>query len=1504
MAQKHINTDIPNSGNGDALRDAFNKTEDNFNELYANKVDKVSGKGLSTNDYTTADKTKLDGIPADAEKNVQADFLVNDPSSDAYIKNKPAFVTAVNWGDITGDITNQSDLQNALAEKTDFAYVDGKITQTISSGTTDFAPSEDAVFNALSLKQDTAQKNTANGYAGLDASGKVFSNQLPALAISETFVVASQSAMLALSGAEQGDIAVRTDVNKTFILKQSPYSTLANWQELLTPTDAVTSVFGRVGAVVANSGDYTTALVPDTTNKRYQTDAQAARNDATSSIQTQLDSKQPLITNNITGTGANGQLSFFNGTNTLAGDSALYWNNTTKRLSVNGTTNPSTILEVRSEGQDNLYLANYNNSFGVGANIVSRRYGGTKALPTATLNTYVLTGLYGGGYDGTTDGTYTAAIRFIAGEDFTSSGQGTTISFDTTPLGSVVRTEKFKINGNGSIQINTTPTTSTTGYDILTRNASTGLIEKALNSGFLHTTGDETFTGLKTAINTGSTSNAGIVLTNSATGGTQVLNVTNTDNAIGARFTTASGSTGIGAYFNNLGTSVAEGIRVRTAAGFGLRVENDDTGTGVYLNSNTVSTGDLLKIAKSNSVVARIDSNGMYRASNTGTGSTVGIDVYNGGSSGTQVININNASTGVGQRITNNSTGTGFAITNVSTGVAQYIANASNGNAIALDNAGTGAGIVLNSNTGSNGDLIAFRKNSTGTLRVDSEGMIRATNNGTTATNGIDFTNSGSAPQIINVINNSTGVGQRVTNNGTGSGILLANTSTGWGTYISNQSTGNAFGGDNISGGTMMYFNSMSGSTGDLLQFRKNSVLTTKFDQNGLMSSTNTSSAQTAGISLTNAGSSGSQVLITNSTGGGRGAVFQSNNGSIAAAVENSGAGSGFYISNISTGRGATFDNVSTGALTILNSQTASTGDLLRFTKNGATTTYFDQNGLFNASNTTTTQTTGALLVNSATGASQVLTVSNTSGGRGILLTNGSTGTGLVTANNGAGIGLYVNNVSTGVGYQSDNQTTGALMSLNSVSSSTGDLLTFRKNSVLTTKFDQNGLMTSTNTGTTLNTGIALTNNGTTVNGHSLKVTNTSTGVGTYIDNQAGGSGEYINNAGAGNGLNIQNTSSGRGLYAVTSNAFGIGLESEVTGAGIGYNAINQSTGTGYQVINNSTGKGFFAQSSSASGGNNFVANVATGSIASNFLGQNNGTTTFSVDRFGNIVASTYSGSATLTGTPTAPTAAAGTSTTQIATTAFVANANANVMTVSGAVQNITSAKNFNNPNSTSATLNTNVSGTGTAGFVATSSNNGIAASFVNFTTSRNGDLVNIQNQGSFSSGALLGLTNNGGSNDADLIQGYNTTGGTLFKVAKTGIVTGNGFVKQGGASTEFLMADGSVKTDARPYKSYVALLTQTGTSAPVATVLENSIGSIVWTRSVAGTYDATLTGAFTANKTVTFLTDGSPLGSSSAEQLHAYYTSANVTTINTRQNGTSVDGLLTKATVEIRVYP
>lgn len=86
-----------------------------------------------------------------------------------------------------------------------------------------------------------AQKAVAGGVATLDGSGKIPGNQLPPLAISDTFPVANQAQMLALN-AQVGDVAIRSDVSKSFILRVEPASVLANWNEFLTPNSGVQSV--------------------------------------------------------------------------------------------------------------------------------------------------------------------------------------------------------------------------------------------------------------------------------------------------------------------------------------------------------------------------------------------------------------------------------------------------------------------------------------------------------------------------------------------------------------------------------------------------------------------------------------------------------------------------------------------------------------------------------------------------------------------------------------------------------------------------------------------------------------------------------------------------------------------------------------------------------------------------------------------------------------------------------------------------------------------------------------------------------------------------------------------------------------------------------------------------------------------------------------------------------------------------------------------------------------
>lgn len=87
--------------------------------LLAGKVDKEAGKGLSTNDFTTAEKNKLAGIAAGAEVNVQADWNQTNVDADDYIKNKPSIgvYTAGNGIDITnGQISVNNQVLNQITE--------------------------------------------------------------------------------------------------------------------------------------------------------------------------------------------------------------------------------------------------------------------------------------------------------------------------------------------------------------------------------------------------------------------------------------------------------------------------------------------------------------------------------------------------------------------------------------------------------------------------------------------------------------------------------------------------------------------------------------------------------------------------------------------------------------------------------------------------------------------------------------------------------------------------------------------------------------------------------------------------------------------------------------------------------------------------------------------------------------------------------------------------------------------------------------------------------------------------------------------------------------------------------------------------------------------------------------------------------------------------------------------------------------------------------------------
>ena len=403
---------------------------------------------ISTRSYAVESNIALNGI-------TRAYLLVKEGSTSLTNTANAKFVDAGKFGSITsggGAITlasiiaalgytpeNDANKQNSLATDgsgVKYPTVDAVNTKVSNiDNTSDLnKPISTATQTALNLKENTANKNTANGYAGLGSDGKLISSQLPSITITDTFVVGSQSAMLSLV-AETGDVAVRTDVNKSFILQGDTPSDIADWQELLTPTSTVTSVFGRTGAVTSNVGDYTADQISETASRKFQTLAQQTYNDATSSIQTQLNGKQTTLTNPITGStllsgnAGTGYVPRATASTTLT-NSNIYDNGTNIGI---GTTTPSALLQVKGESP-------------------------------LTANTRYLKAQIGGGNSWGSNSFEELGVGFGGIRSTYVGGDNWDMSFATgtsTGFGNGTQSERMRIASNGRVGIGTsTPVTN------------------------------------------------------------------------------------------------------------------------------------------------------------------------------------------------------------------------------------------------------------------------------------------------------------------------------------------------------------------------------------------------------------------------------------------------------------------------------------------------------------------------------------------------------------------------------------------------------------------------------------------------------------------------------------------------------------------------------------------------------------------------------------------------------------------------------------------------------------------------------------------------------------------------------------------------------------------------------------------------------------------------------------------------------------------------------------
>ena len=131
------------------------------------KVDKISGKGLSTNDYTTAEKNKLSGIATGANKTV-VDSAISESSANP-VQNKVVkeYVDS-RFEDMVGDKKVSLQISEAIASKVD--KVDGK-----GLSTNDYTTTEKNKLSGISSGAEVNQNafsNIAVGSTTIAADGK------------------------------------------------------------------------------------------------------------------------------------------------------------------------------------------------------------------------------------------------------------------------------------------------------------------------------------------------------------------------------------------------------------------------------------------------------------------------------------------------------------------------------------------------------------------------------------------------------------------------------------------------------------------------------------------------------------------------------------------------------------------------------------------------------------------------------------------------------------------------------------------------------------------------------------------------------------------------------------------------------------------------------------------------------------------------------------------------------------------------------------------------------------------------------------------------------------------------------------------------------------------------------------------------------------------------------------------------------------------------------------
>jgi hypothetical protein len=136
------------------------------------------------------------------------------------------------------------------------------------------------------------------------------------------------------------------------------------------------------------------------------------------------------------------------------------------------------------------------------------------------------------------------------------------------------------------------------------------------------------------------------------------------------------------------------------------------------------------------------------------------------------------------------------------------------------------------------------------------------------------------------------------------------------------------------------------------------------------------------------------------------------------------------------------------------------------------------------------------------------------------------------------------------------------------------------------------------------------------------------------------------------------------------------------------------------------------------------------------------------------------------------------------------------------------------------------------------------------------------------------------------------------------GVVIGDGQIleKDGMVVSNLTVTESINGAPVVPYKKYVALISQTGTNDPTLSILENTIGDIVWTRAAGGVYQGVLFNAF-IDDFKTYVNIQQNLQNLGGVNYITWFDGSTIQIDTLDATFTSNDTLLLYTTIEIRYY-